>query len=264
MRVVLCLTILAAAVMAGKGSSLSLRNQLANALEGNSLDLLDADLLDANLKDDDAGNDDAGNDDAGKDDAGKDNAVGADEEGADDDLIDGCPPGYQVNNVTDPWCYQNCGEGLKPSKFYTDGTAPFERCVFHKCPRGFRDDGGDMGHCAKRIASEGGSYGRGVGTVPKFKGCKRGKCYSRCTSGKQRCLALCYKPCDDGYHAVGCNTCSQSCPPTTTDDGVSCRKPPAENTLAWYKGRNRYGVIRKKVPRVVQTGTQLSMETKAP
>jgi hypothetical protein len=227
MRVVLCLTILAAAVMAGKGSSLSLRNELANALEGNSLDAnsLDAYLLDANLRDDDAV----------EDDAGKDNAVEADEGDADDDLSNGCPPGYEVVtnflNVTLPGCYEICADGWGP-----DYLNP-ERCrVDQKCPSGFKNF---PEHCQKTK-----TYGRGWGKVPKFK-CKRGKCYTRCDSDKERCLALCYKKCDAGFQSGfsnghGCNICSQECPRGFWEFGDLCSKPQD----AWKKIYNRAQVPR--------------------
>ena len=62
MRVHLCVALLAAAVLLGQGSSLSLRKELANALDANSLD---ANSLGANALDTDAPDADAVDADAG-------------------------------------------------------------------------------------------------------------------------------------------------------------------------------------------------------
>jgi hypothetical protein len=108
------------------------------------------------------------------------------------------------------------------------------------CPKGFRDDGL---FCAKPAA-----YGRGGGSVMHPQGCPAGytdtgllctRCTGwfpwewhcdtvtqdlACDAGEDENLGLCYTPCREGFHNVGCCICSPDCPAGMEDIGVSCLK----------------------------------------
>lgn len=116
-------------------------------------------------------------------------------------LPDSCPAGHDFFAGL---CYPACRSG-----FYGQLTM----CI-PNCPSGFRNDGL---FCFKPAP-----YGRGFGSPMKTT-CKGWKCSSNCGS-KERCGALCYSRCRDGYSAFGCNICSPKCPSNTADVGISCAK----------------------------------------
>jgi hypothetical protein len=228
----------------GDGSSLTVRNELANSLDANAIDNdpIDNDpFVPAN----EGGLPASGEDDAGEDDAGKDEAVEGDTISS-----DGCPPGYERlagnRSGADPnWCYEICEDQFKPDwRGLINGES---LCLLYEwCPSGFTET---SGHCWKTK-----TYGRGWGKVPKFK-CKWGKCYSRCDHDKQRCLGLCYKKCDDGFEAGfanghGCNLCSQKCPKVRNrqykDEGEMCQKP-CSGVRCFQGHQDNLDYTRKKV-----------------
>ncbi|KAL4485736.1 hypothetical protein ABPG72_010998 [Tetrahymena utriculariae] len=90
------------------------------------------------------------------------------------------------------------------------------------CPPGFRDDGL---FCAKPSA-----YGRGAGYPWKFgDGFNLNSATERCekdnSQGCEQNGLIIYPKSQQGFHNVGCCTCSPDCPFGTTDIGVSCTKP---------------------------------------
>lgn len=114
--------------------------------------------------------------------------------------------------LTDGLCYTPCRSGY---------TATVTMCV-PGCPAGFRDDGL---YCAKPAA-----YGRGAGYPWKF-GDKAGsldgaraRCVKANPQGCEKSGAIIYPLCRSGFHNVGSNICSPSCPSGYTDIGVSCQK----------------------------------------
>ena len=109
-------------------------------------------------------------------------------------------------------CYNKCGSDYR-------GIGPY---CYRDCPSGFRDDGL---YCKKPKA-----YGRGAGYPWKI-GDKAGsldgareRCKQDHPQGCEKHGAIIYPKCKEGFHAVGCCTCSPDCPTGMKDIGVSCEK----------------------------------------
>jgi hypothetical protein len=136
-----------------------------------------------------------------------------------------CPPGFSQrgigaaawcdNGPTLPWDLQTtaAGVGCHDDEEINGGLC-YPRCApnFHPvgccvcsadCPADF---GADMGvSCTKQ------TYGRGAG-VPMI-----------CAPDQQQDAALCYPPCQEGFHLVG-PLCWQDCSPGWTPCGAGCSK----------------------------------------
>lgn len=124
----------------------------------------------------------------------------------------GCPEG-QIKDPNGALCYPKCRDG-----YYAVGPV-----CWQSCPGGFRDDGA---YCAKPA-----EYGRGAG-YPWKAGDKpfnydkaKERCEKENPQGCERDGLIYYPKCREGFHMVGCCTCSPNCPPDFgADIGVSCTK----------------------------------------
>ncbi|KAG2431573.1 hypothetical protein HXX76_009587 [Chlamydomonas incerta] len=136
--------------------------------------------------------------------------------------VDTCAAG----TVKDPnglLCYPACRAG-----YYMVGPV-----CWQSCPSGYTNTGA---HCLKPAP-----YGRGAGYPWKFGDglsfdAARKRCEKANPGGCEKNGEVYYPKCRSGYSAVGCCTCSPSCPSGMTDIGVSCQKQSYGNGAGYALG----------------------------